>query len=145
MGEAFSGNYAINKCRHMTFGQRFVWVTDCYMLKFILSYDGCNPAILHLQMCFMCWDMIIEHRNDVCLTNANYFLQLGVNLCFDLLLKDYIQHIDSIRCCSPVPTELPIALAHQPYFCGPQLNMPCTLAPQPGAPRAPLAEPTVGL
>jgi hypothetical protein len=59
LGEAFSGNYAINKCPHMAFGQHFVWVTDCYALKFILSYDGRNPAILHLQMRFMCWDMII--------------------------------------------------------------------------------------
>jgi hypothetical protein len=54
LGEAFPGDYAINKCRHMCFGQRFTWVTDCYALKFILSYDGRNSAILCLQMCFMC-------------------------------------------------------------------------------------------
>jgi hypothetical protein len=54
LGEAFSGNYAINKCRHMAFGQCFVWVMDSYTIKFILSYDGWNPAILCLQMRFMC-------------------------------------------------------------------------------------------
>ena len=73
LGEAFAGNVAINKCRHMCFGQRFVLLTDCYALKFILSYDDKNAAILRLQMRFMCWDMIIEHRNDVCLTDADYF------------------------------------------------------------------------
>jgi hypothetical protein len=50
LGKAFSGDYAINKCRHMCFGQRFTWVTNCYALKFFLSYDGCNSAILCLQM-----------------------------------------------------------------------------------------------
>jgi hypothetical protein len=40
LGEAFALDYAINKCRHMAFGQCFVCVTDCYALKFILSYDG---------------------------------------------------------------------------------------------------------
>ncbi len=54
LGEAFAGDYAINKCRHMCFGQHFTWVTDCYALKFILSYDGRNSAILCLQMRFMC-------------------------------------------------------------------------------------------
>ncbi len=70
----------------MAFGQQFVWVIDCYAVKFILSYDGQNPAILHLQMRFMCWDMIIEHHNDVCLTDAKYFSWLGADLCFDPLL-----------------------------------------------------------
>ncbi len=46
LGEAFTGDIAINKCCHMCFGQQFVWVTDCYALKFVLSYDGKNPAIL---------------------------------------------------------------------------------------------------
>ncbi len=73
LGEAFAGDYAINKCCHMCFGQRFTWVTDCYALKFILSYDGRNSAILHLQMRFMYWDMDIEHRNDVHLTDADYW------------------------------------------------------------------------
>ena len=36
LGKGFSRDYAINKCRHYIFGQRFVWVTDCYAIKFIL-------------------------------------------------------------------------------------------------------------
>jgi hypothetical protein len=72
LGEAFSGDYAINKCGHMCFSQCFTWVTDCYALKFVLSYDGCNSAILCLQMHFMCWDMDIEHMNNFHLVDANY-------------------------------------------------------------------------
>jgi hypothetical protein len=29
LGKAFALDYAINKCRHMAFGQRFVCITDC--------------------------------------------------------------------------------------------------------------------
>jgi hypothetical protein len=94
LGKAFSGNYAINKCRHMCFSQRFTWVTDCYALKFILSYDSCNLAIFCLQMRFMCWDMDIKHRNNFHLVNADYWSWLGADLCFDPLLKDYIQRAD---------------------------------------------------
>jgi hypothetical protein len=50
LGEGFSGDYAINKFCQYVFGQRFVWVMDCYAIKFILSYEGGNPAILRLQM-----------------------------------------------------------------------------------------------
>ncbi len=30
----------------LLFGTRFVWVTDCYAIRFILSYDGNNPLVL---------------------------------------------------------------------------------------------------
>jgi hypothetical protein len=73
LGEGFSGNWSINKCHHMCFGQRFTWVTNCYAIKFILSYDEHNPSILWLQMQFLCWEMDIEHRNDHFLTNADYW------------------------------------------------------------------------
>jgi hypothetical protein len=46
LDKIFAGDFAMNKCRHMLFGQKFVWVTDCYAAKFILSFDGANPAIL---------------------------------------------------------------------------------------------------
>ena len=64
LGKGFSGDYAINKCRSYVFGQRFVWVMDCYAIKFILSYKGGNPAILRLQMRLVCWDVDIVHHPD---------------------------------------------------------------------------------
>ncbi len=63
LGKGFSGDYAMNKCRHYLFGQRFVWVTNCYATKFILSYDSANHAILCLQMRLMKWDVDIVHKN----------------------------------------------------------------------------------
>jgi hypothetical protein len=93
--EGFARDWAINKNRHMCFGQRFTWVTDCYAIKFVLSYDGCNPSILHLQMWLMCWDMDIEHRNNIFLMDADYWSHLGINLCFDPLLKSYIKQVNS--------------------------------------------------
>jgi hypothetical protein len=72
LGEGFSGDWAMNKCRHMLFGQRFVWTTDCFAIKFILSYDGANPAILRLQMRLMCWDVNIAHQNDHYIADADY-------------------------------------------------------------------------
>jgi hypothetical protein len=61
LGKGFAGDWAMSKCCHMLFGQRFVWVTDCYAIKFILSYDGADPAILQLQMHLMGWDINIVH------------------------------------------------------------------------------------
>jgi hypothetical protein len=58
LGKCFAGDYAINKMQHYIFGQRFVWVTDCYAVKFLLSYEGGNPAILldvpHVLGCGYC-------------------------------------------------------------------------------------------
>ena len=121
LSEGFSGDWSINKCHHMCFGQRFTWVTDCYAIKFILSYDGKNPAILRLQMRFMCWDMDIEHRNDVYLTDADYWSRLGADLCFDPLLKEYIQQIAAIKSRTPSPTTMPPAPGNMPYYRGPRL------------------------
>ncbi len=116
----------------MCFGKRFVWVTDCYALKFILSYGGWNPLILRLQLQFMCWDMIVKHRNDACLTDADYIFWLGANLCFDPLLKEYVQQTHALCRCSPVPTDMPIAPEFQPYFCGPHINIPKSQPPPQG-------------
>jgi hypothetical protein len=85
LGEGFSGDYAINKCWQYIFSQRFVWITDCYAIKFILSYEGGNPAILCLQMHLMCWDVDIVHRPDTELIDADYWSRLGVDLDFDPL------------------------------------------------------------
>jgi hypothetical protein len=117
LGKGFAGDWA----RHMCSDQRFTWVTDCYAIKFILLYDGRNPSILCLQMRFMCWDMDIEHQNDIFLSDANYWSRLGVDLCFDPLLKTYIEQVNSNRQRSPSLTALPPSPENMPYFRGPRL------------------------
>jgi hypothetical protein len=72
----------------------------------------------------MCWDMIIEHQNDACFTNADYFPWLDANLCFNPLLKEYIQQAHVLCCQSPAPSDMTIAPEFQPYFRGPCINSP---------------------
>ena len=57
-----------------------MWITDCYALRFIMTYDGPNPVILRLQMRFMMWGMDIQHRPDKHLVDADYFSRCGANL-----------------------------------------------------------------
>jgi hypothetical protein len=89
LSKDFASNWWINKCRHMLFGQQIVWAANCYTIKFILSYYGSNPAILHLQMRLMCWDVNIVHQNNNYLVNADYWSCLVTDLCFGLLFKKY--------------------------------------------------------
>ncbi len=121
LGECFAGDWAINKNRHMLFGQRFVWVTDCYAARFILLYDGNNPAVLRLQMRLMCWDVDIVHRNDRHLTNANYWSRLSADICFDPPFKSYLDFDCGLRERCPAPTSLPMKTENMPYYCGRRL------------------------
>ncbi len=82
LGKCFAGDYAINKMQHYVFSQHFVWVMDCNAIKFLLSYEGGNPAILCLQMRLMCWDVDIIHRPDSQLVDADYWSCLGANIDF---------------------------------------------------------------
>ncbi len=95
LGEGFAGDWAINKIRHMCFGRRFVWVTDCYAVKFILSYDSSNPAILRLRMRLMCWDVDIVHRTNDFLIDADYWSRLNANLCYEPTFREYLQFVSS--------------------------------------------------
>ena len=126
LGEGFSGDYAINKCRHYVFGQRFVWVTDCYAIKFILSYKGGNPAILRLQMRLMCWDVDIVHRPDTELVDADYWSRLGVDLDFNPLYGEYIQFTHQLKKSHPPPTDIPMRPENMPYYRGPRIQQPTT-------------------
>jgi hypothetical protein len=103
LGEGFAGDWAINKIRRMCFGRCFVWVTDCYAVKFILSYDGSNPAILRLQMRLMCWDVDIVHRSNNFLVDADYWSWLGKDLCYDPTFREYLQFVLSFRTAYPHP------------------------------------------
>jgi hypothetical protein len=124
LGEGFSGDYDINKCRQYVFGQRFVWVTDCYAIKFFLSYECSNPAILHLQMCLMCWDVDIVHWPDSKLIDANYWSCLGANLTFDPLFRKYLQLTHQLRKSKPAPMDLPMCPENMPYYRGHRFQLP---------------------
>jgi hypothetical protein len=104
----------------MLFGQRFVWVTDCYAIKFILSYEGGNAVILRLQMRLMCWDVDIVHRPDTELVDAGYWSSLGVDLDFDPLLHEYLAYALARRRSNPPPTDLPMRPENMPYYHGPR-------------------------
>jgi len=122
LGECFAGDYGIDKVRHYIFGQRFIWVTDCYAVKFILSYDGGNPAILRLQMRLMCWDVDIVHRPDHELVDAGYWSRLRVDIEFDPLFRDYLRFVRDLRKSHPPPTDLPMRPENMPYYRGPRIK-----------------------
>ena len=86
---------------------QFTWITDCYAVKFIMSYDGPNPVILRLQMRFMCWAMTIVHRKAAHLTDAYYFSRLGADLCYDPLYTEYLNFTtELIRLHNPVTSKI---------------------------------------
>ena len=122
LGECFAGDYGINKVCHYVFGQRFVWVTNCYAAKFILSYDGGNPAILRLQMRLMCWDVDIVHRPDTELVDADFWSRLGTDIEFDPLFRDYLLYVKDLRKSHPAPTDLPMRPENMPYYRGPRVQ-----------------------
>jgi len=122
LGEGFAGDWAINKIRHMCFGRRFVWVTDCYAVKFILSYNGSNPAILRLQMRLLCWDVDIVHRSNNFLVDADYWSRLGKDLCYDPSFREYLQFVSSFCTAYPPPTALPIQPENMPYYWVPRVR-----------------------
>ena len=118
IGECNAGDWGINKCRHMCFGQRFTWITDCYAVKFIYSYDGANPAVRRLQMRLMCWDLDVIHRTNDHLVDADYWSRLGEDMCFDPLLRDYIQRAIAIRKDNEPTEQLPMLPENMPGFRG---------------------------
>ncbi len=122
LGKGFAGNWAINKNYHMLFGQRFMWVTDCYAICFILPYDGNNPAIACLQMRLMCWDVGIVHRHDSHLVDTDYWSLLGADICFDPLFKSYLDFDWGLCKEFPTPISLPMKPENMPYYQGPQIT-----------------------
>jgi hypothetical protein len=119
LGKGFFGDWAMNKCRHALFSQRFMWVTDCYAIRFILSYNSANHVILCLQMRLMGWDVDMVHRNDHYITDADYWSRLGANLCFDPLFKTYLELTRSLCLANPAPSLFPMKPKNMPYYCRP--------------------------
>ncbi len=124
LGKLFAGDWAMGKCCHMLFGCCFIWVTDCYAARFLLSYNGSNQAIQHLQMHIMGWDVDIVHRTNNYLVYANYWSHLNEDLCYDPTFKDYIRLVATLQSQSSSPSDLPILPENMPYYCGPQIKHP---------------------
>ncbi len=116
----------MNKCRHYLFGQQIVWVTNCYAIKFILSYDGANHGILWLQMRLIRWDINIVHRNDHYIMDADYWSHLGTNLCFDPLFKTYLIITRMLCIKNPPPTSFLMKPKNMPYYHRPRVIQPNT-------------------
>jgi hypothetical protein len=72
-------------------------------------------------MRLMCWDIDIIHQNDMHLANADYWLQIGKDVCFDPYFRDYLQFDRSLGAEFPSPTDLPILPQNMPYYRGPHI------------------------
>jgi hypothetical protein len=66
----------------------------------------------------MCWDIDIVHRNDTLLTDADYWLHLGEDICFNPHFREYLQFNRSLRVEFHAPTALPMLPQNMPYYCG---------------------------
>jgi hypothetical protein len=119
LGEAFCGDFAMNKFHHMCYGGHVVWDMDGYAVIFILSYNGANQAILELQMRLIKWDVDIVHCCNDHLVDADYWSRLNCNLCYDLSFYSYLRHVESFCQTHPAPTKIPIDAEHMPYYQGP--------------------------
>ena len=97
LGEGFALDWALNRNRAQLWGVRFTAITDCYGLRFILSYDGPNPVILRLQMRLMLWAMDLHHRSARFLFSPDYLSRLGADLCFDEMSRLYLSKTSEIR------------------------------------------------
>jgi hypothetical protein len=111
----------MNKVLHMCYGRQFVSVTDCYAVKFILSYDRANQAILCLQMRLMGWDVDIVHRTNNYLADANYWSHLDADLCYNPSFQCHLHLVAELRKKHPPPTNLPMQATNMPYSQGPRI------------------------
>jgi hypothetical protein len=119
LGKAFCSDYTMNKFYHMCYGHHFVWITDCYAVKFVFSYNGANQTILHLPMRLMGWDVDIGYHCNKHLVDANYWSRMDCNLCYNASFRTYLRLVDNLRRDHPAPTEIPMKVEHIPYYQGP--------------------------
>lgn len=86
LGEAFAGNWLINKCYNMCWSQQFTWMSYGYAIKFMFPYDSSNAALLdENDLLGAVWHL-----------DADYILQLGEDICFNPLPWNYINHAIAI-------------------------------------------------
>jgi hypothetical protein len=69
----------------------------------------------------MCWDIDIVHQKDTHLTDVDYWLRLGKDICFDPHFHEYLQFDCSLRAEFPTPTALPMLPQNMPYYRCPRV------------------------
>eukprot|EP00956_Cyclotella_meneghiniana_P013317 scaffold19184_cov46-Cyclotella_meneghiniana.AAC.7 len=102
IGEACALDWACGVNRLYTWGSRFTSISDCYSLKFIMTYEGNNPVVLCIQMHLSLWAMDIVHRTRDFNVDA-YMSKLACNTQYDPLLKEYLMKAAALRHKYPPP------------------------------------------
>eukprot|EP00984_Skeletonema_dohrnii_P006306 scaffold2258_cov84-Skeletonema_dohrnii-CCMP3373.AAC.7 len=129
IGEIIAGLWAIKHNAIRCFGQRFTWITDCYAVKFILTYEGSNPVVNRLKMQLLLWNMDIVHRNNKWLVDADFFSRCGEALCYDPLWRDYVGRTgDLLR--RHTPATGPMLPENMPGYRRPRIT-PSATVPEP--------------
>ena len=115
LGEGFAGDWGINKFQHHLKAKPFTWITDCFAIKFLMSYDGSNPVLLRLQMRLGLWPTSCVHRNNKWLIDADHFSRCKEDLCFDALYNQCLRFSSELRKLYPPPTG-PIQAQNMPGY-----------------------------
>ena len=90
LGKGFYLDCAINQNRAKPRGIQFTAITNCYGLRFILSYGGPNRVILRLQMRLMLLSMDLHHRAAKFVLSSDYFFLVLERISDLMRCQDYI-------------------------------------------------------
>jgi hypothetical protein len=93
-----------------------------YPAQFMTTYEGSIPAVLCLQMHLMGCEVDIIHRANVFIGDANYWLRLDADLCYDSLFKEYLHIVSHLHSTFSKPLELPMQAANMPYYLRPYFH-----------------------
>ena len=125
LGEGFALDWVINNNCSMLWGFCFTSITDFYGLCFILTYKGPNPVVLRMQMRPMLWSMYLYHRCAAYLVSRDYFSHLGVDLCFNEMMRLYLTK--TINPCKLYPpTSGGMRTENMPGYCDPHVRSELT-------------------
>jgi hypothetical protein len=104
LDEGFTLDWALGCVKLYCWGSRITSISDCYSLKFIMSYEGNNSVVLRLQMCLMLWAVDIVHRTREFNVDSDYMSKLALDSRFDPLLVKYLEAAVKIRHKYPPPS-----------------------------------------
>jgi hypothetical protein len=64
----------------------------------------------------MCWVVVIIHRVNNFLVDADYWSQLNADLCYDPTFCEYLQFVSSFCAMHPPPLDLLMQPENMPYY-----------------------------